>query len=96
MQSVLQNNRECMLCGTPIGLHRHHCLHGTANRRKAEKYGYWVYLCASHHMQVHENDSLDRQFKTMAQRHFETNHGTRSDFIREFGKSYITEREEER
>lgn len=89
MKSVLQNERECMICGTTTGLHRHHCLHGTSNRKNAEKYGLWVFLCARHHAEVHAHSALDRKFKQLAQRHFEENYGTRKDFIRIFGKSWI-------
>lgn len=38
---------------------------------------------------VHFNKELDLKFKRMAQEHFEENHGTREEFIREFDRSYL-------
>lgn len=79
---------ECYICGTTQGLHRHHLLHGTANRKKAEQYGLVVYLCWKHHMQVHADPEMDRTFKMLGQRMFEETH-TREEFIKEFGRSYL-------
>ena len=59
MKSIIQTGRikECYLCREEAdrlgyygelphtGLHRHHFMHGTANRRKAEQYGLWAYVC---------------------------------------------------
>jgi hypothetical protein len=38
---------------------------------------------------VHFNKELDLKLKEMAQRYYEENYGTREDFIKEFGKSYL-------
>lgn len=38
---------------------------------------------------VHFNKELDLKFKRMAQKDFEESHGTREDFIKEFGRSYL-------
>lgn len=89
-KSVIQFERECLVCKTTIGLHRHHLLHGTANRKIAERYGFWVYLCGKHHAEVHRDAEMDKKFKQIAQRKFEET-GTRIDFIRIFGKSYMEE-----
>ena len=93
MGSVIQTGRECYICRTTIGLHKHHLLHGTANRKIADRYGYWVYLCAMHHEEVHMDAKLDKEFKKIAQRHFEQT-GTREDFRRVFGKSYLEDNDE--
>lgn len=84
----MQGERCCLICGTTRNLHKHHCLHGTANRKNAEKYGLWVYLCGEHHAEVHAKHSLDLQFKQRAQREFEKTH-TREEFRRVFGKSWL-------
>lgn len=93
MNSVLQNNKQCWVCGTELGLHDHHIIYGTANRKKSEKYGLKVWLCPYHHNMsnegVHFNRPLDLQLKKLAQEHYEKNIGSREDFIKEFGKSYL-------
>lgn len=93
MNSVLQSERECWVCGTRSGLHIHHCMFGNPNRKHSDEYGYKVYLCANHHNMssagVHFNRELDLALKTISQKHFESHHGTREEFIRIFGRSYL-------
>lgn len=65
---------------------------GTANRAKSEQYGLKVWLCVAHHtggnMAVHQCRERDVYLKKIAQAKFEETHD-RSEFIKEFGKSYI-------
>lgn len=93
MKSVLQEERKCMVCERSDVLHSHHIIYGRSNRKKSEKYGYKVWLCPCHHNMsnegVHFNKLLDIQLKQMAQRHYESHHGSRSDFIQEFGRSWL-------
>ena len=93
MKTVLQNEKECFVCGTTFNLHDHHCIYGTSNRKKSEQYGLKVWLCAHHHNMsnegVHFNKALDMKLKTMAQEYYESHYGTREQFIREFGRSYL-------
>lgn len=93
MKTVLQNEKECFVCGTTFNLHDHHCIYGTSNRNKSEQYGLKVWLCAHHHNMsnegVHFNKALDMKLKTMAQEYYESHYGTREEFIREFGRSYL-------
>ena len=91
-KSVLVEDMEhCFICGKmPVELH--HCLHGTANRKKADKYKYIVPLCREHHTGnygAHQDKTLDLFFKQMAQKHFEKHIGTRDDFRAVFGKSWL-------
>lgn len=73
---------------------RHH-IFGGSRKAASEKYGYVVPLRPD----LHPNGvfagqaarTVDIALKTMAQRHFEENHGTRAEFISIFGKSYILE-----
>ncbi len=91
MQSVIQQEKACYICGA-LGVHDHH-IFGAYNRKKSEKYGLKVWLCPPHHNMsdegVHFNKSLDLRLKREAQRYYEANIGTRADFIREFGKSVL-------
>lgn len=92
-KSIISNERECWVCNTSYGLHKHHIIYGSANRKQSEKYGLWVYLCGKHHNLsdegVHFNKDLDTSLKQLAQERFEAYLGTREDFRAIFGKSYI-------
>ena len=64
-----------------------------ANRKKSEKYGLMIWLCAYHHnlgrKSVHNDYDMDLQVKQYAQKYFEENIGSRELFIKEFGRSYL-------
>jgi hypothetical protein len=93
MESIMQKEKYCLVCGTTHNLHSHHIFFGTANRKQSEKYGLKVWLCGYHHNMsndgVHFNKHLDSQLKQMGQRHFEARYGNREEFIKVFGKSYL-------
>jgi len=93
MKSVLQNEKQCYVCGTVCKLESHHIFFGTANRKKSEKHGLKVWLCHNHHTEssasVHRNKGTDLFLKIIAQEHFEAHCGSREDFRQEFGKSYL-------
>lgn len=92
MRSILSNERECLVCGAPYHLHKHHIFYGTANRKLSEKYGCWCYLCARHHNMsnqgVHSNKVLDNKLKQEAQRAFEKAYPN-EDFLSIFGRNYL-------
>lgn len=93
MKSIISNDRECVVCGTTRGLHKHHVFYGSANRKKSEQYGCWVFLCGKHHNLsnegVHYDKTLDRKLKVCCQEVWEQTYGDREQFIKEFGRSYI-------
>lgn len=81
----------CYICGC-CRVHAHHIFFGTANRKISDRYGYIAPLCSEHHTGsngVHLNRDLDLHLKRIAQEHFENHHGTRDNFIKTFGKSYM-------
>ena len=92
-KSIMSNDRECFVCGTPLDLHRHHIFYGMANRIISEKEGCWCYLCARHHNMtndgVHHNYAFNITLKKYCQEKWEAKNGDRKDFIRIFGKSYL-------
>lgn len=91
-KSIIQSEKECFLCKTTQNLQEHHVFYGTGNRKISEKYGMTVWLCQKHHtgnLGVHFNRKFDVELKVIAQKQFETNCGSREEFIRLFGKSYI-------
>jgi hypothetical protein len=94
MKSIIQENKDnCFNCGRYGNLERHHCIHGIANRPKADKYGLTVYLCASCHRGtngVHGKNGhgLDIQLKRIAQKKFEEKY-SREKFMETFGRNYL-------
>ena len=85
-KSILQQTKECYLCRLKAekagyfgqlpstGLHKHHFMHGTANRKLAEKYGLYAYVCERFHHEYgeespHGNPAVDLMLKQTAQRY---------------------------
>lgn len=94
-KSLISEDKECWVCHTTLNLHRHHIFYGRDNRTQSELQGCWCYLCGTHHnlskRGVHFNKELDMRLKQECQRRWESNKGTREDFIRLFGRSYLEE-----
>lgn len=93
MESILQTKKECYICGLGATLERHHVFFGTANRKKAEQDGCWVWLCHYHHTgsnnSVHFNIRVDRELKKQAQRFWLDHYNkTVDDFIIRYGRNY--------
>ena len=90
-------NCTCWLCGGGDGidpLDKHH-IFGGAYRNKSEKYGLTVYL---HHnschifgpLSAHQNRETRLRLRQYGQQKAMMENGwSETDFIREFGKSYI-------
>lgn len=92
MESILQHEKECYLCGRMTDLEEHHVIFGNPNRKNSEKYGLKVWLCAEHHRGnegPHHRRDVDVALKIMAQTAFEARYGDRDDFRRVFGKSWL-------
>lgn len=92
MESIIQSEKECLICKTTKDLHLHH-IFGASNRNHSTKYGLTCFLCAYHHNMsdegVHFKRETDIALKEYAQRKFEAKWGTREDFRRIFGKSWL-------
>ena len=103
-KSILQITKECYLCRieaekagyygelTHYGLHKHHVMFGHGNRKKAEHYGMWVYLCVRHHEYghdaVHANRGVRIFLSKVAQAAFERKY-SHEKFMEEFTKDWI-------
>lgn len=90
--SVLTDDMDtCMYTGSPY-IERHHVF-GGPNRALSEKYGYIAPLRYDLHPNGANRGSdagdIDLMLKQQCQRHYEEHHGTREQFIKEFGKSYL-------
>ena len=100
MDSILQDDPEhCYLCGRHEGsryqaMHWHHIFGGNPNRDHSEKYGLKVrlggYACHEYgEHAVHRDKEVDLKLKKEGQEAFERVHGSREDFRRIFGKSWL-------
>lgn len=90
-KSIIQDDKNCLICGTGV-TEEHHIFFGSANRKQSDKYGLIVYLCAEHHRGengVHHNRHFDLMLKREAQLVFEEDVGTRLEFMKIFGRSYL-------
>lgn len=90
-KSIVWDIKECYVCATTKGLHRHHIFFGTANRKISERLGLTVFLCYEHHegvTGVHHNRDLDLELKRLAQSIYEEDH-TREDWMQHIGKNYL-------
>ncbi len=90
MKSIINEEYRCNNCGSPFNLERHHCIFGTANRKKAEEDGLWVWLCHDCHHGVHNgNNWLKEMLQKEAQEYWEEEYGDRDAFIKRYGRSYL-------
>lgn len=91
-ESLISNERRCYATGRIDSLDRHHCFK-SSRRKAAEKHGLWIYLTHDVHMAMHDHtppyETLENDLKAVAQQAFEDNGGTREDFMRIFGASYL-------
>lgn len=91
--SVLTDDLEhCFICGSNVVAIHH--VFGASNKKKSEKYGFLLPLHPRWHTDSNDaihrgNRELDLKLKRLAQTYYENNIGTRTDFIIEFGKSYL-------
>lgn len=97
--SIIHNEKYCYLCWVKHGrfndrnLHRHHCLHGSANRRLAEEDGLFINVCVNCHEldidAIHNCHDTDIYVMQQAQLAYERKLGTREDFINRYGKNFL-------
>ena len=93
-ESLLSNEKRCVVCSATVDLHRHHIFFGDPNRKLSEEDGCWCWLCAKHHngsnFGVHFDRELDLVLKKRCQKVWEEAHnGDRDRFRRRYGKSYL-------
>lgn len=90
---MMVSDKKCFFCGNTKNLEEHHCLHGTANRKKADKYGLTVWLCNYHHTgglrSAHRDNVIDLTLKQYAQGYFLDHIGDMDLWMKEFGKNYL-------
>ena len=106
METIMPTTKGiCYICGREGRTEEHHCIHGYANRRIAEKEGLKVWLCHECHRNgkhaVHRCKETDLYLEQEAQTVWEQKYiskypydnyskeAAREEFIRLFGKSYL-------
>lgn len=94
-KSIMQDERECYICAN-LGFHTykylelHHCIHGNANRRIADKDGLTVWLCKYHHARLHDNGEWDKELQKLAQQKWmEVYERGVDEWISRYGKSFL-------
>jgi len=91
MDSIVQSEKECLICRTTSDLHCHHVFFGRKHRHLSEKHGLKVWLCAYHHLGdfgPHHNNVRDTEIKKLAQHRFEELH-SHEEFMKIFEKNYL-------
>lgn len=94
MNSILQNEKRCFICGLYEPVEEHHIFFGSANRKISEENGFKVWLCYDHHrgiIGVHGKlgKSLNLRLKQTCERKYISLGHTKEEFIKLIGKSYI-------
>jgi len=96
MKSIVTEYTDiCFFCGGPAEC-EHHLLFGTSARNLAEQDGIKVPICNKcHNMavkaadRIHGNPMAEKLSKMLGQAIWETYYGSREDFHRRYGKSYL-------
>ena len=86
--SILQTEKKCFITGS-YNVCLHHCICGTANRKKCDEWGLWVWLNPEVHHALHTTKpSLRSALQRKAQEAFEKLYG-HEKFMEVFHKNYL-------
>ena len=86
--SVFNDNLEhCIICKRKKE-HLHEIFFGS-NRKKSMQYGFIIPLCHECHSEMHRNKDWQEYWHIKGQEYWEEFIGSRDEFIKVFGKSYI-------
>lgn len=91
VNSIMQTEKACYLCGRQTGLEMHHVFGGVANRKLSEKNGLKVWLCHECHTGnagAQYDAAKNRRLKAEAQMVFEKTH-THAEWMKIIGKNYL-------
>ena len=91
--SILQDEKKCLVTGATYGLDCHHVYFGNPNRRISDEHGFWIWLRHDVHMMLHNRmkpfEKLDWELKRACQQVYEAEGHTREAFIRLIGRNYL-------
>ena len=89
MKSIMHDENTCFICGS-YGVETHHCIHGTANRKLADKDGLTVNLCHQCHRNLHDKGVNDKELQALAQQKWmEYYKKSIDEFRQRYGKNYL-------
>ena len=77
----------CIICGSKKD-HLHEIFFGK-NRLRSMEYNFVIPLCFNCHQEMHVNSEWQKYWHIKGQLYFEEHYGSRSDFIKVFGRNYI-------
>ena len=91
-KSILQEEKCCYATGIKSQfLVRHHTMNGTANRKKAEEDGLWIWLLPQIHEYIHhthEGHTLLMEYKKISQAKYEETH-SHEEWMKRYKKNYL-------
>ena len=80
----------CFLCGKYMTRReKHHILNGHGYREKCEEDRLYCYVHPVCHNYIHNHPMTARTLKQRSQKVYEEQIGTREQFIKRYGKSYL-------
>ena len=95
MKSIVTNQANtCFFCQSPPDCY-HHLIFGNGLRSLAEEDGIKVPMCNKHHNmganleKIHGNPMAEKLSKMLGQAIWENHYGSREDFRKRYGKSYL-------
>lgn len=95
MNTIVTEYRDnCAFCGMPTG-EEHHLIFGTSGRKLAEEDGLKLPCCTKCHTagkiseKIHGNPMAEKMSKMLGQLAYEAHIGTREDFRKRYGVSYL-------
>ena len=92
--SIIQDTKECFICGDKNNLHFHHIIFGK-NRKLADEDGLTIYLCYDHHegtRGVHGKlgHKLDIELKQIAEEKWLNYYKkTTEEWIKRYGRNWL-------
>lgn len=78
----------CLMCAKPTN-DTHHLCFGRSERRLADEDGLTIPLCRECHSMIHNDARLGHFSKILGQIAWEGKYGSREDFIKRYGKSWV-------
>jgi predicted HNH restriction endonuclease len=78
----------CAICGQ-AAVNTHHLIYGRGLRQLADEDGLTIPLCFNCHSHIHDDGVLGTMSKMLGQMMYERDKGSRADFIKRYGRSWL-------